>query len=124
MNTKDYNSVILKLWNEGLNYTEIADKLVEMYNLKDSQKRNLRRHASKIIREGLDQESYRWDEAESKASVEYTTTVRIETLEDAIAFSKVDMNLWEVERWTFNKWETTVEGNPTPLIQVKVWFKR
>ena len=77
MNTKDYNSVILKLWNEGLNYTEIADKLVEMYNLKDSQKRNLRRHASKIIREGLDQESYRWDEAESKASVEYTTTVRI-----------------------------------------------
>jgi len=124
MNTSDYNSVILKLWNEGLNYTEIAERLIEMHGLKESQRRNLRRHASKIIKEATEKNSYRWDEADSNASVEYTTTARIETLEDAIAFSKVDTNLWEVERWTFNKWETTVEGNPTPLIQVKVWFKK
>lgn len=119
----NYDSIIFKLWNEGLNYTEISKELIKKFNLDPTRERALRRYASNVLNKGLDQEAYKWDETKSGASVEYTTSARIETLDEALAFSKVDLDKWDVERWTFNKWETTVEGKATPLIQVKVWFK-
>lgn len=122
-NNSNYDSVIFKLWNEGLNYSEIARELINKFKLDEGRERALRRYASKVVQDGLNQEAYRWNESQDGASVEYTTSARIETLDDALAFSKVDLDKWEVDRWTFNKWETTVEGEATPLIQVKVWFK-
>ena len=125
MKLNDYNGVILKLHKEGLKFTSIADKLIKMYELDESEHRNLRRHASKVVKDSATaDESYQWNESDSTASVRYTTSNKIETLDDAIAFSRVDTDTWEVERWTFNKWETTIEGVRTPLIQVKVWFKK
>ena len=53
MTPNDYNVTILKLHNKGLNYSEIADTLIEMHGLEDSQHRNLRRHASKVVNENL-----------------------------------------------------------------------
>lgn len=55
---------------------------------------------------------------------------RIKTLEDALAASDADLDTWEVDRWTFNKWEIGAKHPVTgeilvePLYQVKVWFRR
>jgi hypothetical protein len=54
---------------------------------------------------------------------------RICTLEELIAFCKVDTTIWKVERWTANKWEVGAkndEGNveTAPLYQVKATFIR
>jgi hypothetical protein len=57
---------------------------------------------------------------------------RIQTLEQLIEHCKIDLNVWEVERFTCNKWEastTTGEGDDrkvvtTPMFQVKATCKR
>ena len=41
MKLNDYNGVILKLHKEGLKFTSIADKLIKMYELDESEHRNL-----------------------------------------------------------------------------------
>lgn len=62
-------------------------------------------------------------------------TKTIRTLADALAEGHVDTEMWEVERWTLNKWDVVskLPGNAnsgdwhlesTELWQVKVWFKR
>lgn len=66
-----------------------------------------------------------WEESKSSAVYEYKGSRRIETLEEAIAVSGADLDLWEVEKWIHNKWEqASNEKGLTELIQVKVWFKR
>lgn len=70
-----------------------------------------------------------WDEQETTAVWSYDGADNINTLEDALAFSKVDLNTWEVERHIFNKWPTTAKNAEGQLvsinnIQVKVWFRR
>lgn len=59
---------------------------------------------------------------------------RIQTLDDALAAAKVDLETWEVERYIINKWEVGAKiPNPdnnierleiSPLWQVKVWLRR
>ena len=66
------------------------------------------------------------------------------TLDDLLAATKVDLAVWEVERWVANKWEvgtklahdevidlgdkreivTTENIVTTPLYQIKAWFKK
>ena len=72
-------------------------------------------------------EAQQWDEKETTATWSYDGTDNINTLEDALAFSKVDLDTWEVERHIFNKWPTTAKNAEGKLvsknnIQVKVWF--
>jgi len=59
-------------------------------------------------------------------------SLNILTLEDALQIAVVDLEVWEVERFLINSWETTVglrnssSGKPETFtnFQVKVWLKR
>jgi len=70
-----------------------------------------------------------WDESTNTAVWQYDGTAAIHTLQDALAYSKVDLDTWEVERHVFNSWEVTMK-DPAGLplrrvnVQVKVWFKK
>ncbi len=70
-----------------------------------------------------------WDENKNQATFSYNGSERITTLEEALEFSKVDLDIWEVERHIFNSWETTLgkgagEYNQSTNIQIKIWFKK
>lgn len=70
-----------------------------------------------------------WDESGNGAVWSYDGTAAIHTLDDALQYSKVDLNTWEVERHIFNSWEVTMkdpEGKPCRRVnvQVKVWFRK
>jgi hypothetical protein len=70
-----------------------------------------------------------WDEQEDTALFAYKGDANIKNLNDAIKFSKVDLDVWEIERHTFNTWTTTLKDNKNkPVqkwnVQVKVWFKK
>jgi hypothetical protein len=54
---------------------------------------------------------------------------RIHTLEQLLDYCKVNLDLWEVERFVCNKWEmgykdNADEGRVLPLFQVKAYLKR
>lgn len=70
-----------------------------------------------------------WQEKDTSATWSYNGTDTIHTLADALAYSKVDLETWEVERHIFNSWEVTMKNNAgEPVkqvnVQVKVWFKK
>jgi len=71
-----------------------------------------------------------WDEKEGSAVYEYKGERSIRTLEEALEFSEVDLNEWEVERHVFNSWDVSMknaEGTGAfkrTNYQVKVWFRR
>src|ERR1044072_7646435 len=53
----------------------------------------------------------------------------ITSLEQLIAFCKIDTETWEVERWVCNKWEMGAKDaqkniKVTPLFQIKAWLRR
>jgi hypothetical protein len=60
-----------------------------------------------------------------------TKSINIKTVEDALAYAKVDCNIWQVEKYLINSWEVTMgykatKGKPETYTnwQVKVWLKR
>jgi len=61
-----------------------------------------------------------------------TRSVDITSLSAALKYSKVDMNVWEVERHVINTWETTMSGIKSSTgkdqtytnYQVKIWLKK
>lgn len=64
------------------------------------------------------------DEQKDDMTWAYDGSANITNLEEALAFSKVDLNIWEVERHVFNTWTTTSTDSQKWNVQVKVWFKR
>jgi hypothetical protein len=64
-----------------------------------------------------------------KATITKSTSERIHTLDQLLAFCEVDGSEWEVERWICNKWEVGAKDaakvlQVAPLYQVKAWLKR
>jgi hypothetical protein len=61
-----------------------------------------------------------------------TKSLKIKTLEDLLAASDVDMEVWEVERHIINSWEVTMGGKKTGTgvpatytnYQVKAWLRK
>lgn len=58
-----------------------------------------------------------------------TVRENVRTLEDLLAYMQVDLAVWEVERYTANKWEVGAKDESkivrvTPLYQVKAWLRR
>lgn len=54
---------------------------------------------------------------------------RIRTLEELLAAARVDLDVWMVERWVANTWESASRGpdgtvHVEPLAQVKCWLRR
>ena len=84
---------------------------------------------SKSVSEPDSASKNEWDESKEAATWSYNGTAVVHTLEDALSYSKVDLNVWEVERHTWNQWEVTMRDdkkNPVRRmnVQVKVWFKK
>jgi hypothetical protein len=85
-------------------------------------------------------------EAKEKTAFASSVSRTIRTADDLVAYAKVDLSIWEVERYVVNKWEVgrkdkktnvkTVDGVKTgteqdsgkihvqDLIQVKIWLRR
>lgn len=61
-----------------------------------------------------------------------TKSLHIQTLDDALEASDVDLKIWEVDRYIINSWEVTMGARNTTTgepetytnYQVKVWLKR
>jgi len=76
------------------------------------------------------EENFRsWDENNNTASFEYKGEKPITTLEDGLKFCGVDLDLWEVDRWTFNSWDVSMkkpDGSSFKRTnyQTKIWLKK
>jgi hypothetical protein len=54
-----------------------------------------------------------------------TKSFTIKTLEEALEYSNVDLELWEVDRYVINSWQVTSKSfGAKTNYQVKVWLKR
>jgi len=66
-----------------------------------------------------------WEESNTDASWKYEGETSLTSLDAALKFCKVDLNIWEVERHLFNSWDvTSTNFGKRTNYQVKVWFKR
>jgi hypothetical protein len=78
----------------------------------------------------VNDEKKSWEESDDSAIYEYKGERSIKTLEDALEFSEVDLNIWEVERHIFNSWDVSMKNEDgsgafkRTNYQVKVWFRR
>jgi hypothetical protein len=57
-----------------------------------------------------------WEISDQTASFKGLTEKPLTSLDEALEFCKVDLNVWQVERHLFNNWGQ--------YYQVKIWFKR
>jgi hypothetical protein len=71
---------------------------------------------------------FQFEESGNKA---FATSVLagVRSVDDLLNFAKVDRDLWEVERYTINKWDMGYKDDSKaarshPLYQVKVWLKK
>jgi hypothetical protein len=69
-----------------------------------------------------------FSENKKGATIETTRSSRIKTIDDLIDHCKIDLNVWEIERYVVNKWEvgSNVDGQiiVEPLFQIKAYLKR
>lgn len=49
---------------------------------------------------------------------------KIKTQEDLLAFAKIDLGIWEVERCVVNSWDMGSKDGIQPLYQIKLWLKK
>ena len=63
-----------------------------------------------------------------KAIATGKTRREITSLDELVDFFRVDLNEWEIERWSANQWQVgaNIDGEivVTPLYQVKAWLRR
>jgi len=136
MNWKNLVEKYQRAYPEITSNTGLARVIIKEEPLPVSE-RTARRHVAKHMQKPritgyCDNDSVKWDEGKDSATYEYKGTKEITNFEQAIAFSGVDLNVWEVERKTFNSWDVTmkqqVDGKVVPLkstnYQFKLWFKR
>lgn len=75
-------------------------------------------------------ESREWQENGAAATCSGKVRREITSLEELVDFFRIDLNVWEVERWVANQWQqASVDKKKggvqvTPLYQVKAWLKR
>jgi hypothetical protein len=77
----------------------------------------------------IPKEGFSFDEDKGGAAVAVSVSRDIRTLEDLLAFAKVDQDVWEVQRYVVNKWDmgykdTDGEAQAKPLYQIKAWLQR
>lgn len=124
--TTEDEKIILKNYKNGSTYSEIATMLADQHGYPKSKIRSLRRHITAFIKSDYEEADstldYTSDESQDTKNVVFKTNKKIHSLEDALEFCDVDLEVWEVERHVFNKWDQKVGEDP--MIQVKVWFKR
>ena len=78
--------------------------------------------------EAISPEKATFDEKKATATAESKSS-NIRTLEDLIDVCKIDLNIWDIERYIVNKWEVAAKGSDgvmkhSPLYQVKAWLQK
>jgi hypothetical protein len=81
--------------------------------------------------EGKSKDSLTMEVSDSNTVIT-TRSADIKTLEDALAYAKVDLNVWDVDHYIVNSWEVTMgkrntdTGSPETMtnFQVKIWLIR
>lgn len=75
-----------------------------------------------------DTNNFVFSENKKGATIETPRSSRIKTIDDLIDHCKIDLNVWEIERYVVNKWEvgSNVDGQiiVEPLFQIKAYLKR
>ena len=127
---KEAVKIIRGLVNSGSSVRAASEKILESHIILSVDGKPLGSDAVRLMfiradrRSGNGEFKVRGDEA----FYEYSGIANITTLDEALEFSQVDLNVWEVERHTFNSYQTTMKVDNEPVsrtnIQVKVWFKR
>jgi len=51
-------------------------------------------------------------------------TSQIKTLDALVSHCNIDLKIWKIEKHIINKWDSTFNGNPIPLFQVKVFLSK
>ena len=132
---------IERLHKEGLTPKEITDKLHPLFKAQCPEWGKLHQRVRTAINRAknkpqeqntdttTEKHEKKFDVSDNSATFEYKGTQRITNLQEALTFSKVDLNEWEVERHVFNSWEVTMKGKTDNVItstnyQVKIWFRR
>jgi len=78
-------------------------------------------------------EKIKYEETKDSATIDGSfssdKTDRVKILEDFLTLTKVDLYLWEVERYILNAWDVTMKnaeqiGSSYTNYQIKVWLKR
>lgn len=114
-------------------YQYLKRRVCELHDWKLAQsaldKQQKREEIDKLPTEKALKDKCSWEEKQDSASWSYDGYANITTLEEALAFSKVDLSIWEVDRHVFNTWTTTYkdankEAQQKWNVQVKVWFKK
>ena len=78
----------------------------------------------------IEGESREWSEGDNAATVSGKVRREITSLAELVEFFRIDLEVWEVERWVANQWQQAsvdrVKGGIqlTPLYQVKAWLKK
>ena len=72
--------------------------------------------ASGTVPEAVNEEKYTFIDDTWDISLPKTN---IHTLEELLAYCQVDLSIWEVERFTVNKWDGATAAGPEPFYQVK-----
>lgn len=125
---ENVKSLALELWKSGMvNKNEIAREICNKLGISNFDKVRLAasRHINKYASMSNDNSDgdKKWDIKSDSATFEYSGRKSITTLDEAILFCEADMNIWDIDRYTFNSWDvTTKEGLTHTNYQVKVFF--
>lgn len=113
-------------------YNELEDKksVASQMGLATS---TIKRYIRRARDLGILEEEYKNNFAKNKVEVKHegneaiatSKSERIKTLDQLIRQTNIDLDKWEVDKHTVNKWEGQKEGGePVELYQVKAWLTR
>lgn len=138
MSVKSLEEDLFRIYENSNSKTEAAKKLAALHGIKYTD--SFRRICSMTLNKRLNKEHPRtpdqasktkWEEDNSKGTGYYEAVISkpIKTLEEAVASAKIDLDVWEVDRWVCNSWGvTSFRDNPNGTqrtnYQVKLWLKR
>ena len=146
MNNNDKNNSKLEkeclaLYKDGSSRMEVARHIMSETGLKETASKVRAKNiwdehfdtdyspkSSVRDEESVSPEKATFDEKKDTATAESKSS-NIRTLDDLIRVCKIDLDVWEIERYIVNKWEVAAKGNDgvmnhSPLYQVKAWLKK
>lgn len=93
-------------------------------NYTETQQYNYLKNCVKAMEDG-NETTFTQDE--NGATIETQRSSRIKTLDDLVRTCRIDLDVWEIDKYVVNKWEvgSTVDGQIVvePLFQIKAWLK-
>lgn len=125
----DFRQNVKKLWDKGVSQRKIAKQLGKSKSAVSRAMNWLKSHDTEapII---PSKQSIEKSFQQNTACIT-TKSLNIQTLDEALEASDVDLDVWEVDRYIINSWEVTIGASAKAdrpetytNYQVKVWLKR